>query len=126
MRNKEVFNHSVFKINDDESLSSNRRKFNAMLCILRDDQKQYSIVKEKLQISKKDIDKCIKKYHDELLQKHFEVTKIMQFLRQHCQFSHMRQKVETYIKKCFNCQRNKHMTYAKYDEIQYVKSSIEV
>ena len=83
MRSKKVFNHNVLKINDDESLSSNKRKFNVMLRILRDDQKQYSIIKEKLQISKKDIDKCIKKYHDESLQKHFEVTKIMQFLRQH-------------------------------------------
>ena len=103
MRSKEVFNHSVFKVNDDKLLSSNRRKFNAMLRILRDDQKQYSIIKEKLQISKKDIDECIKKYHDEFLQKYFEVTKIMQLLRQHCQFSHMRQKVEIYIKKCFKC-----------------------
>ena len=54
------------------------------------------------------------------------MTKTMQLLRQHCQFSHMRQKVEIYIKKCFNCQQNKHITHAKYDEIQYVKSSIEV
>ena len=83
MRSKKVFNHSVFKINDDESLSSNKREFNVMLRILRDDQKQYSIMKEKLQISKKNIDECIKKYHDESLQKYFEMTKIMQFLRQH-------------------------------------------
>ena len=103
MRSKKIFNHNVFKINDDKSLSSNKRKFNAMLRILRDDQKQYSIMKEKLQILKKNIDKCIKKYHDEFLQKHFEVTKTMQLLRQHCQFSHIRQKVEIYIKKCFNC-----------------------
>ena len=48
MRSKKVFNHNVFKINDDESLSSNKQKFNAMLRILRDDQKQYSIIKEKL------------------------------------------------------------------------------
>ena len=74
-----------------------------MLRIIRDDQKQYSIVKEKLQISERNIDKCTKKYHDESLQEHFEMTKIMQLLRQHCQFSHMRQKVEIYIKKCFNC-----------------------
>ena len=35
----------------------------------------------------------------------------------------MRQKVETYIKKCLNCQQNKHVTYAKYEKIQYMKSS---
>ena len=103
MRSKKVFNYSVFKINDDESLSLNKREFNVMLRILRDDQEQYSIVKGKLQISEKDIDKYIKKYHDEFLQKHFRVTKTMQLLRQHYQFSHMRQKVEIYIKKCFSC-----------------------
>ena len=103
MRSKEIFNHSVFKINNNESLSFNKREFNVMLRILRDDQEQYSIVKEKLQIFEKDIDKCIKEYHDESLQRHLEVTKTMQLLRQHCQFSHMRQRIETYIKKYFNC-----------------------
>ena len=84
MRSKKVFNHSVLKINDDESLSFNKQEFNTMLRIICDDQKQYPIVKEQLQISKKDIDKCIKKYHDESLQEHFEMTKIMQLLQQHC------------------------------------------
>ena len=126
MRSKKVFNYNVLKINDDESLSLNKREFNTILCIIRDDQEQYAIVKEKLQISEKNINKCIKKYHDESLQEYFEMTKTMQLLRQHCQFLHMRQKVETYIKKYFNCQRNKHTIHAKYDEIQYVKSSIKV
>ena len=126
MRSKEVFNHSVLKINNDESLSFNKREFNVMLRILRDDQEQYSIMKEKLQIFEKDIDKCIKKYHDESLQEHFAVTKIMQLLKQYCQFPHMRQRIEVYIKKCFNCQQNKHTTHIKYDEIQYAKSSIEI
>ena len=35
----------------------------------------------------------------------------------------MRQKIETYIKKCFDCQRNKHVTHVKYEEVQYMKSS---
>ena len=35
----------------------------------------------------------------------------------------MKQHVETYIKKCFNCQKNKHVIHVKYDEIQYQKSS---
>ena len=67
MRNKEIFNQSFFKINNDKSLSLNKRKFNIMLRILRDDRKQYSVVKEKLQIFEKNIDKCIKKYHDKSL-----------------------------------------------------------
>ena len=81
MRDKEVFNQNVFKINDDELLSLNKRELNVVLRIFRDDREQYSIIKEKLQIFEKDIDKCIKKYHDKSLQKHFEVTKIMQLLR---------------------------------------------
>ena len=48
MHNKKIFNQNVFKINDDISLSLNKWKFNATLRILRDDQKQYSMIKEKL------------------------------------------------------------------------------
>ena len=35
----------------------------------------------------------------------------------------MRQRVKTYIKKCFNCQKNKHVTHVKYEHIQYMNSS---
>ena len=31
----------------------------------------------------------------------------------------MKQRVETYIKQCYNCQKNKHATYVKYENIQY-------
>ena len=34
----------------------------------------------------------------------------------------MRQRVETYIKKCLNCQKNKHVTHVKYEHIQYMDS----
>ena len=103
MKNKNMMNHNIFKINDDESLSINIQKINAILKIFNDDQKQYSIIKNRLHISKKHINKIIKKYHDELLQKHFEIFKTLQFLRRHCRFYNMRQKIKTYIKKCFNC-----------------------
>ena len=36
----------------------------------------------------------------------------------------MKQKVETYIKKCHNCKKNKHETHAQYEKIQYQKSLI--
>ena len=78
-------------------------EINMTLKIMRDDREQFSIIHEKLQISKNKIDEYIKEHHDESLQKHFDIAKIIQLLRQNCQFSNMRQKVETYIKKCFNC-----------------------
>ena len=123
MNSKEVFNHNILKVNNDEILFANRHEINMTLKIMRNDQEQFSIVHEKLQISKDKIDEYIKKHHDESLQKHFDVIKTIQFLRQNCQFLNMRQRVETYIKKCLNCQQNKHVTYAKYEKIQYMKLS---
>ena len=123
MNSKKIFNHNILKINNDETLFANRNEVNMTLKIMRDDQEQFSIVHEKLQISKDKINEYIKEHHDESLQNHFDVTKTIQLLRQNCQFPHMRQRVETYIEKCLNCQRNKHVTHAKYEEIQYMKSS---
>ena len=104
MNSKKVFNHNILKINNDEILFANRYEVNMTFKIMRNDQEQFSIVHEKLQISKDKIDEYIKEHHDESLQNHFDVFKIIQLLRQNCQFLNMRQKIETYIKKCFNCQ----------------------
>ena len=104
MNSKEVFNHNILKVNNDEILFANRYEINMTFKIMRDDQEQFSIVHEKLQISKDKIDEYIREHHDESLQSHSSVIKIIQLLRQNCQFSNMRRKVETYIEKCFNCQ----------------------
>ena len=77
----------------------------------------FLFIKKKFQISNEKIDDTIKIYHDELLQKHSNVKKILQFLRRNCQFFNMKTKIETYVKRCFNCQQNKHETHAKYNEI---------
>ena len=81
MNSKEIFNHNIFKINNDEILFINRHEINTTLKIMRNNQEQFSIIHEKLQISKDKIDEYIKKHHDESLQKHFDVIKIIQFLR---------------------------------------------
>ena len=79
--------------------------------------KKKYIKKEKLHISNDKIDEIIKKHYNKLLQNHSNVFKTLQFLRQTCYFFNMRQHVEIYIKKCFNCQKNKHITHFKYNEI---------
>ena len=104
-------------------MSINKHELNAILRILKDDQKQYSIEKKRLHISDDKINEIIKNHHDESLRNHSNVFKILQLLRQTCQFFNIRQHVETYIKKCFNCQKNKHNIHVKYDEIQYQQSS---
>ena len=123
IKTKKIFNHNILKINKNESLSINKHELSAILRILKNDKKQYSIEKERLHISNDKIDEIIKNHHDESLRSHSSVFKTLQLLRQICQFFNMRQHVETYIKKCFNCQKNKHSIHAKYDEIQYQKSS---
>ena len=90
--------------------------------IKKNDQKQFSMNKEKLQISKNKIDEYIKKHHDDSLQEHSSVLKTLQLLRQYCQFSNIKQRIEIYIKKCSSCQKNKYATHAKYKAIQYQES----
>ena len=74
-------------------------------------------MKKKLHILKNKIDESIRKHHNESLQNHSNIFKTLQFLRQTCYFFNIRQHVETYVKKCFVYQRNKHNIYIKYDEI---------
>ena len=74
-------------------------------------------------MSKDRINNTIKKHHDESLYEHSDVSKTLQFLQRSCAFFNMRQHVKTYIKKCLNCQKNKHFTHARYNEMQYRKSS---
>ena len=50
MNDKKIINHSIFKINRNEFLSINTKKLKTILKILRDDQKQYFIKKNKFQI----------------------------------------------------------------------------
>ena len=75
MNSKEVFNHNILKINDDETLFANQHEVNMTLKIMRDDKEQFPIVHEKLQISKDKVDEYIKEHHDESLQGYFDVTK---------------------------------------------------
>jgi hypothetical protein len=77
METKKSFNHSILKVNNDESLSTNKHELNAILRILRDESKKFSIEKGKLQISINKIDECIKEHHDESLQRHLGVTKTL-------------------------------------------------
>ena len=74
------FDYSVLKINDDGIISANHHQINATLCSIKDDQKQFSINKKKFQILKNKVDEYIKKYHDDSLQKHLTVSKILQLL----------------------------------------------
>ena len=77
MKNKTKFNHNIFKINKNELLSTNTKKLSAIIKILWNDKKTYFIINNKFQISKNKITKIIKKYHDNLFQKHVKINKTL-------------------------------------------------
>ena len=77
MKTKESFNHNIFKVNDDESLSINKYKLNAILRILRDELEEFSIKKRKLQILINKIDEYIKEHYDKSLQGHLRIIKTL-------------------------------------------------
>ncbi len=70
-----MFNYSILKINKNKLLLANKYKLNIILQILRNNTKEFSIEKEKLQIFINKINKYIKEYYNKLLQEHLEVTK---------------------------------------------------
>jgi len=72
-----LFNYNILKIKKDESLLTNKHKLNATLRILKDNTKEFSIKKKKLQIFIDKIDECIKKHYDKSLQEHSKVIKIL-------------------------------------------------
>jgi len=70
-----LFNYNILKINKDRLLLANKHKLNTTLQIFRDNIEEFSIKKEKLQISIDKIDKYIKEYYNRLLQEYLEITK---------------------------------------------------
>ena len=78
MKNKRIFDHNILKMNKNESLLININEINATLKILKNDKKQYFVIKRKLQISKNKINDTIKEHHDESLYEHFDVNKTLQ------------------------------------------------
>jgi len=72
-----LFNYNILKINQNKLLLINKHKLNAILRILRNESKKFSIKKEKLQIFIDKIDEYIKEHYDKLLQEHLEIIKTL-------------------------------------------------
>ena len=87
MKTKKIFNHSILKINKNESLSVNRHELSATLRILKNDKEQYSIEKKRLHISDDKIDEIIKNHHDGPLQSHSDIQKHYSFYDKLVSFS---------------------------------------
>ena len=86
IKSKKSFNYNILKINKNKLLLTNKHKLNITLRILKDNTKEFSIKKEKLQIFIDKMNEYIKKHYDKLLQRHLKIIKTLQLLRQYYQF----------------------------------------
>jgi hypothetical protein len=121
MAENELVRRNILAINKDGSLSVNYQEFNATLCILDDDTKEFPIEKGKLQIPDDQINNCIWQYHHGPWGGHPGITKTVEQISRKCQFKNMCKHVWNYITKCTDCQQNKHATHAKYGHIQFAE-----
>jgi hypothetical protein len=60
----------------------------------------------------------IRQHHDDASHGHQGTARTVELIQRNYHFPNMRQKVERYIRKCIQCQKNKHATHAKYGEAQ--------
>jgi transposase InsO family protein len=60
----------------------------------------------------------IQQHHDDPVHGHPGIARTMELIQRNYQFKKMKDKVTSYIKKCADCQKNKHSTHAQYGEMQ--------
>lgn len=75
MKIKKKFDRSILTIHKDNTFSSYHKEITSTMRIVKDDKEQFSIKKEKLQISKNKVEKYIKKHHNDSLQKYLKIIK---------------------------------------------------
>lgn len=60
----------------------------------------------------------IRQHHDDPVHGHPGIRRTMELIQRNYGFPRIKEKVTTYIKRCADCQRNKHDTHAPYGEMQ--------
>jgi hypothetical protein len=105
---KEITNSAILKINANRSLGP-ARQLNQLIISIRIE------VPEELQES------IIQQHHNNPVHKHPEVAQTIEQIQRNYQFKNIKEKVTSYIKKCADCQKNKHSTHAPYREIQPIE-----
>jgi Reverse transcriptase (RNA-dependent DNA polymerase)/RNase H-like domain found in reverse transcriptase/Integrase zinc binding domain/Chromo (CHRromatin Organisation MOdifier) domain/gag-polyprotein putative aspartyl protease len=73
------------------------------------------------EVPKEQQEEIIQQYHDDPLYGHPGIKKTMELIQRNYTFTGIKEAVTTYIRKCADCQRNKHATHLKYGEMQNIK-----
>jgi hypothetical protein len=66
-------------------------------------------------------EEIIWQHHNNLVHRHPSITRTIELIQRNYEFLGIKDKVTAYIKKCADCQRNKHSTYALYREMQPIE-----
>jgi hypothetical protein len=107
-RTKEITKSTILKIYEDESLGPSKGLQRLKISIRIK-------VPEKLQKA------IIRQHHDDPVHRHPRVARTIEQIQRNYQFSGIKDKVASYIKKYADCQRNKHSTHAPYREMQPIE-----
>jgi transposase InsO family protein len=101
---KEIISTAILKVNPDGSLGPSQT-LNNLLTIA-------PIVPENLQ------EAIIRQHHDDPVHGHPGIKRTMELIQRNYEFAGIKDKVTRYIRKCADCQKNKHSTHAQYGEMQ--------
>jgi transposase InsO family protein len=102
---KKITSSAILQVNTDGSLGPKRTINNLTMRIRAD-------IPEELQ------EQIIRQHHDDPVHGHPGITRTMELIQRNYEFKNMKDKITSYIKKCADCQRNKHSTHAPYGEMQ--------
>jgi transposase InsO family protein len=102
---KEITKGILLQFNEDGSMGPSRRLRRLRMSIGIE-------VPEELQ------EAIIQQHHDDPVHGHPGVARTVEQIQRNYQFKNMKDKVTSYIKKCADCQKNKHSTHAPYGEMQ--------
>src|SRR5215831_345848 len=87
----------IFKTNEDGSLSP-ARQLNSTFEIANDIPAEYQ-------------EMIIHEHHDDPLHGHLGIRRTIELIQRNYHFNDMKEKVAKYIRKCADCQKNKHSTH---------------
>jgi hypothetical protein len=105
---KEITKSTILKIHKDRSLGPSKGLQRLKISI-------------RIKVPKELQEAIIRQHHDDLVHRHPRVAQTIEQIQRNYQFLGMKDKVASYIKKCADCQRNKHSTHALYGEMQPIE-----
>jgi hypothetical protein len=79
------------------------------------------IIKVRVDVPEELQEQIIQQHHNNPVHSHPGIARTIELITQNYQFRNIKDKVTTYIKKCADCQRNKHSTHAQYREMQPIE-----